>query len=319
MKNNKIRLHKLITLRIKSNNLEYTRHDIQQNIEKYGAKVNGIVIYNRLQWVLPFDNIEFGHWPVRDHGNLLDIKIVFENSELIVIHKPIGVIVEPGAGHENHNIKTFLEERYGHSLYLVNRLDKHTQGLMIIATSLEHQTYFQNQFRERTVQKQYLSIASGSITSRIEVIGYQARNKQNPIIQEFFAHEKDALNYAGVARKSISEFEPIAFCEETNETIIKVTIKTGRMHQIRLHAETIGHPLAYEKLYTRVRGYTSMIDHILSVPVITTDTITKIREKVFGNSLYCLLSNYICIKTSDGPQTFRIVDDHMLEQLIRAN
>jgi hypothetical protein len=132
---------------------------------------------------------------------------------------------------------------------LVHRLDKDTQGLLLVAKNLESFHQLQDQFRSRNVVKKYLAVVDGIVDQKIHLENWQARSLSNPIEQKFFWSETDAFGYSKDARHAESIIEPLFVCKEYNQSIIQVQIKTGRMHQIRIQCLALGFPLSNDKAY----------------------------------------------------------------------
>ena len=248
---NKTRLHKITSNQVKTRKLEYTSPEVKRNITEYGVDINEINIKNHMHWVYDNDIVSIDHWPTRPKGDLENIKIIFENPDFLVVDKPINAVSEPGAGHLLDNVVSYLSNKLNHELFSVHRLDKNTSGYMILAKSLESKNYLQDQFRSKKVTKEYLAILAGNLENSIEIGNYQARDKANLLRQKFFWQSLDATKYDPKARYSKSLFSPIAFNPENNTTLVKVKIFTGRMHQIRLQAESIGYPLSADPVYNQ--------------------------------------------------------------------
>lgn len=147
--------------------------------------------------------------------------------------------------------------------YLVNRLDKDTQGILLLAKNEQSLQFLQDQFRSRTVQKHYLAVVWGVFDRVVWISGFQTANSQNPIRQEFFWSRQKAVNYAkkeDYVRSSRSIFYPIlhtTFADGNSLSLIKIKIYTGRTHQIRTQAESLGYPLLGDRIYP---GNTKKLD-----------------------------------------------------------
>lgn len=131
----------------------------------------------------------------------------------------------------------------------VHRLDKNTQGLILFAKGLVNLEKLQNEFRERRVVKKYLAVVDGIMDQNWFISNWQARDKNNAIIQKLFWNERSAKNYDQNAKSAVSIIIPKLFCEQKNQTLIQVQILTGRMHQIRLQCQNIGFPLVSDAIY----------------------------------------------------------------------
>jgi 23S rRNA pseudouridine1911/1915/1917 synthase len=255
---NQIRLHKVVS----DKNTEYNNPQIQKNIAALGVYVNGKpeLITNRLEWVYGDDDINISHWPQKLYVPYSEIRIAKETSDYYLVYKPCGLPVQPGVGFLNHNLVSYLLQTYPEqrqimdseiegnhkiSAGLVHRLDKDTEGLVIVAKSIEAHKKGQDAFRGREVYKEYLAVVEGRLEEVLDIKGWQVRDYRNPIRQKFLLTDtKDEE-----ARNNHSIFTPLAYDKDSNLTLVKAEIKTGRMHQIRLQAQAIGHPLYQDPMY----------------------------------------------------------------------
>lgn len=325
IKTTKIRLHKAINKHINQLGLDYTSPEIQRNIAQYGVYVDEELVYNRLFWVYEGHSLGVSHWPQRDHGDFGSIKIIHESSDLIVVYKPTGIVVQPGSGHKKHNLITWLKKLYPDicrfdtdkypSSGLINRIDKDTQGIVLVARNEHALKFYQDQFRNRQVIKEYFSLVRGVVISGYHVKAWQCRDKANPTRQKLFWTEREAKIYDPEARCSESIIYPQWVCRDTCQSIIKVRIKTGRMHQIRLHCESLGIPLENDKVYHKnidsrtLLNYEQKnekfeegwcIDLKVSPQELGKDDFLHFKLDLFKVPDYGLLSSYISLKDQKG-------------------
>ncbi|NJS41264.1 hypothetical protein HC766_02680 [Candidatus Gracilibacteria bacterium] len=297
---NKIRLHKVIkNLVQKKDALEYTKPEIARNIETFGVLIDGKLSKNRLEWVIDGQSIEFIHWPQRKHGDFAKIKVLFQDETLMLLFKPIGVVVQTGNGHQSKNLVQWLRDNYDHqksfdlSLYpsggLINRIDKNTQGLILVAKSVEYKNFYQNQFRKRKIIKKYLALVNNLTESQYHVKAWQSRSKKEPTTQKLFWDKKEAQKYDPKARYSESIINPLFVCPKSNQSIIEVSIKTGRMHQIRLHCQELGFPLVNDPKYNKI------IPKNLNICESKKAHPKLIEPEVFPESLILYLINLIMV------------------------
>jgi len=310
--NPKIRLHKKALEYLKEiNNFDYTNAEIVKNIDNFGIYVDEILTKSRQSWVYPGQELNLDHWPKRDHGDFFNIKTLQENPDFLLIYKPKGVVVEAGAGHQVDNLVNWLEKTYNQNFYLVHRLDKDTQGLLLIAKSQEALVFFQDQFRARSITKKYLCVVDGILDKVWNVKAWQSREKQNMLRQKLFWGETEALAYDPKSRESESIIFPKFICPQTNQSLVEVQIKTGRMHQIRLHCEGIGFPLSAELVYKHTKSVSEKILNTENSPVknfyplkiakeLDKDAFLNLKTEIFGETEYCLLSNYLTIQTPEN-------------------
>ena len=160
----KTRLHKFIwdDTALRQN---YTRPEIMRNIENYGVLINDKIIKNRLEWILPMQKVTLNNWPKRDYAPLENIRILKEDINFLIILKPFGVPVQPGSGHEKDNLLFWLLDKFPEQneilknadddsnakkvAGIVHRLDKNTQGLILVSKNIEWHEKLQNEFRNR--------------------------------------------------------------------------------------------------------------------------------------------------------------------------
>jgi RluA family pseudouridine synthase len=330
MNQSKIRLHKYLVNWLKEQGLDsYTYPEVKRNIENYGVLFNGLLIKNQLQWITPsVDEVGLNDWPVRDTVNFDKVKILFETKDFVVLYKPVGMPVESGAGYLSQNLLTWLNsgdlDAFDRSLtwdsktkyaktkdefFLAHRLDKDTQGIIMVAKNKETLEFLQSQFKSRDVTKKYLAIVDGIVDQNYIINNWQSRDRVNPIKQKFFYTQSEAMNYDPESRYAKSIIQPQIICSESNQTLVQIEIKTGRMHQIRVQCENMGFPLTNDKVYNSniefdQRTFESNDDNKMFLPlkeikVLNEKEFQDSKAKIFGDAEYCLLSNELEIMLPD--------------------
>jgi 23S rRNA pseudouridine1911/1915/1917 synthase len=303
----KTRLHKAVIEYLKDKpELDYTNPEVQRNIESFGVLVDGQLVKNRLQWFFPGQSISIPEWTNREHGNFDEVQILEDTDDYLLLFKPVGIVVQPGAGHQSQNLQKWLENKYNKELFLVHRLDKDTQGLLLVAKSQSALDFFQNQFRNRSTTKKYLAIVEKVVDNLWIIENWQTRDKTNPTKQKLFWTELEAMAYDPSYRYAHSILKPLFYSKHLDQTLVEIEIKTGRMHQIRLQCEAIGCPLVQEKVYNSHRKAPDNIDTLTVLPVekavdlLSVDAFGEIKTRVFGETDYCLLSNYLKLQKPNG-------------------
>lgn len=302
-----MRLHKRITDLVRDEALEYTAPEIKRNITSFGVKINGQMDFEHLTWVYGTNQIDISHWPQRAKGDFDQIKVWYENDDTLVIFKPKNLVVEPGAGHREDNLLTFLETKFKREFHLAHRIDKDTSGLLVLTKTPEQLEFIQNQFRSHTVTKKYLAVVNGLVEKNYQIHNWQARDSSSPLRQKFFWTELEAMNYDPKARDAVSLIRPITVCSESNLSLIEITIKTGRMHQIRLQCEALGFPLNQDPVYNRANDIKVELEPpskslfgLTPVTDLSKVEFERLQIKIFGNLEYSLLANFIKFELNPG-------------------
>jgi 23S rRNA pseudouridine1911/1915/1917 synthase len=185
----------------------------------------------------------------------MDLDIIFENDDVIVVNKPPGLVVHPGAGNRSHTLVNGLLARLG-SLKetfagsplrpgIVHRLDKDTSGVIIAAkhpAALEH---LARQFRRRKARKLYLAFAAGRLKDRsgtVETVIARDRSHR----QRFVALHPGTLEPAR-GKKAVTAYRVLR--EWERESLVALKPRTGRTHQLRVHLRYLGCPIIGDALY----------------------------------------------------------------------
>jgi 23S rRNA pseudouridine1911/1915/1917 synthase len=172
----------------------------------------------------------------------IPLHIVYEDAQLIVLDKPPGLVVHPGAGVRRHTLMNALlhhDPRLRHvpRAGIVHRLDKDTSGLMVIARTPEAHTWLVAQLKSRLVRREYVAIVNGSLTTggRVEApIGRHPR-------------ERRRMGVVASGRASVTHYRILR--RFAAHTLVRVILETGRTHQIRVHMAHIHHPVLGDRTY----------------------------------------------------------------------
>ena len=172
----------------------------------------------------------------------IELDILYEDSALLVINKPAGLVVHPAAGHQDGTLLNALlhhcpELAKVPRAGIVHRLDKDTTGLMVVAKTIESQTDLVAQLQARTVSREYECVVNGVMTAGGKV--------DQPIARHGTQRQKMAVVAGG--KQAISHYRVInRFRAHTH---VKVKLETGRTHQIRVHMSYIHFPLVGDPVY----------------------------------------------------------------------
>jgi len=190
----------------------------------------------------------------------ISFDIVYEDEDLMVINKPSGLIVHAGVKNpKNTLVNALLAHCPGIKGVgddpalrpgIVHRLDKDVSGLMVIAKNNTTFQHLKKQFKQRKVKKIYTALAWGKFKQRKDKIDLPiAQNPKNPAKMVVVRDLKNKL--ASKSQTAFTKFEVLK--QFDNLALIRVYLKTGRRHQIRVHFKSIGHSLVNDRLYNERR------------------------------------------------------------------
>ena len=179
---------------------------------------------------------------------IADIKknIIFEDNFLLVINKPYGVPVQ-GGNNVSFNIDLILPAlcKNNGSIKLVHRIDKNTSGILLLAKSKEVAQNITMLFKENKIKKKYLTIVEGKLSKRIGKIALPVK-KKNIVGMEKMVVDPDSKEKAETSYKVID-------CKK-GLSLLEVYPKTGRKHQIRVHLQSINHPILGDSKYNNTNN-----------------------------------------------------------------
>lgn len=253
-----------------------TRNKVQEAIAEGSVVVNGAKVKNSRK-VLPGDHIVctiLKPPPMELIPEDIPLNIVFEDDRVIVVNKPAGMVVHPGFGNRYGTLVNALLFHLGmregiliddddnsdneqndedevdflsqdnsdeYRPGIVHRIDKDTSGVLVIAKDIESLAFLSKQFRDRTSEREYYALVWGLVKNdEGEIVSHIVRSPRDRKI--FMATENTKLGK--FAHTTYSVVERYDFC-----TLLKLKLKTGRTHQIRVHCASIGHPLMSDAAY----------------------------------------------------------------------
>ena len=184
----------------------------------------------------------------------IPLRVLYEDAELLVIDKPAGMVVHPAPGARRDTLVNALLHRARHIASvgaterpgIVHRLDRDTSGVLAIALTPASLESLAKQFRERSVRKEYIAVAHGAVRhprGRVELpVGRDPRERKRM---------RAAATSRGRTRSALTTYEVIE--RLPGATLLRLSPHTGRTHQLRVHMQSLGHPLIGDHLYGGTR------------------------------------------------------------------
>ena len=231
---------------------EFSRSYLQQLIEAAAVRVKGVIALKTSMKVKAGDELSVELRPTPQSQAFkpepMALDIVFEDSHLLVINKPAGLVVHPAPGNWSGTLLNGLLAHDAQACFLpragiVHRLDKDTSGLMVVARQRQTMDQLVSMIAARSVSREYVALAhgawQGAKTRQVEApIGRDPRNRLRMAVVDL---EKNAGKTASTL---ISLLDNAA-----KHCLVKCKLHTGRTHQIRVHMAFLGHPLVSDDLY----------------------------------------------------------------------
>src|SRR3989344_5198754 len=204
-----------------------------------------------------------GHQP---QIRFMKIKVLYEDSNILAIDKPSGILVHPDQRSKEKTILDLFSKKYP-KLEIVHRLDKETSGVMLLAKNKKAHEFLKKQFMDRTVKKIYIAIVSGFVKNDRGTINkpigrspadfrrYSATRGARGEMREAVTQYKVLKRFRASCVQNFSRFTLKGsdtdknFEHTTPFTYLEVRPKTGRTHQIRVHMKYLNHPVVCDSLY----------------------------------------------------------------------
>ena len=301
----KIRLDVFLSQQCKN---DFSRVEIQSLIKNDAVKVNEKITAKPSFLLMEGDVVDVFLDEIRNlkHEEKtvkpmpMPITVVFENENLLIIDKPVGLTVHPGAGTKNNTLMnglmalqesgaiTLSNVRGDERLGIVHRLDKDTRGLMIIAKNNKEHRLLSEMLKLHEIDRRYLALIHGVPVPPVGIIkSHICRDKKCIQKMKLCRAEDDG------AKTAITNYKVIKVLKDGKMSLIECRLETGRTHQIRLHMQSIKHPLVGEQLYTNnqlrnedaKKGYTHQMLQSYKL---------SFNDPVNGEKIYIELPNFLC-------------------------
>ncbi len=250
-----------------------TRSRIRKLIEANGVTINGAVVEKPGRLVVPENKIVCmipGERAPEIKAEDISLDIVYEDEAIILVNKPAGMVVHPAHGNFNgtlvnallHHTQRLSLVRHASSPGILHRIDKETSGLLLVAKTNEAHHYLAMQFMQHTMEREYWAIVWGHFPETTGAIEF-------PIGRSKIDRKKMDVVAAGkYAYTTYTVLTDYGFM-----SLLKLRLKTGRTHQIRVHLSHIHHPILGDPTYGGRRimygsitpQYKSFIGNLLNI------------------------------------------------------
>jgi len=226
---------------------EYSRARLQKWIKNGEIRINGHMLR-------PKDSIQGGERveieavfedEVMLEPENISLNIIYEDDQILVVNKPTGFVVHPGAGNKDGTMANALLHHYPDirvvpRVGIVHRLDKDTTGLLVVAKDNKTHTNLVEQLQQRSVSRKYVALVHGDIIA--------GGTYTDPIGRHSVDRKKMAVK-PSIGREAITHFRIRK--KFTGFTLLDVSLETGRTHQIRVHMAHHKHPIIGDRIYGR--------------------------------------------------------------------
>ncbi len=231
---------------------EFSRSYLQQLMADGAVLLRGAVAHKPAARVAAADRLQVELRPTLQAqafvAQPMSLDVVFEDADLLVIHKPAGLVVHPAAGNWSGTLLNGLLAHHAGAANLpragiVHRLDKDTSGLMLVGKSRQAVEALVRAIAAREVQRQYLALTHGAWKGRAELMVDQAIGRDSHNRLRMAVMRPDATS-GKLAQTTVRLLDSSALA-----CLVACKLHTGRTHQIRVHMGWLGHPLVGDTLY----------------------------------------------------------------------
>jgi len=244
-----------------------SRTKVQGLIRGGHVKLNNTIVYESSKKIKNNDKIEIYFPPPREtliKPYKMSLDILYDDDDIIIINKPPGVVVHPGAGNYEKTIVNALLFHYKNKLSsisgklrpgIVHRIDKDTSGIIVVAKNDNAHINLSKQFSNHTIKRKYEALVWGSLKPKSGKINEKiSRNIKN---RQLMAVRKEK------GKKAVTNYKTLKVFYNLNLpkiSLVECQLETGRTHQIRVHMHFKGNPILGDKSYGKLKRKFKKID-----------------------------------------------------------
>lgn len=178
-------------------------------------------------------------------SNVQDFELIYEDSALLVFNKPSGLLSVPGKGPEKADcLRSRVQQVYPEAL-TVHRLDMSTSGILLMARSAELHRQLSIAFQDRAVKKSYVAVVNGHVP---EDASQEWQLIDKPIATDWINRPLQKIDFTD-GKPSQTHYKIISYDAASDTTRLELAPITGRTHQLRVHLQSLGHPILGDHLY----------------------------------------------------------------------
>lgn len=272
----------------RQNKLGFSRTFIQGLIQGQKVWVNGSMVVKPNHKVKPTDEILVSLEDKEQKSPALEnipLEVVYEDEDLAIINKPVGMVTHPAPGNYEHTLVNALLYRFKklsdinpQRPGIVHRLDKDTSGLMVVAKNNQSHLDLAEQFAKHSIKRRYIAIVRGKMEFDESII-------EVPIGRHPYKRKKMAVGFGDNTKYAKTFYRTLKRCDEFS--LLELAPFTGRTHQLRVHLAFIGHPILGDPKYGKAGDFSRLALHARSLGFIHPRTgksmefISKVPEE-FG-------------------------------------
>lgn len=179
--------------------------------------------------------------PFEEPSATRELPVIYEDEAIYAINKPPGLPVHPSASYHRNTVSFILAEMYGHANapHITHRLDRETSGILLCSKAMQYERILKYDFETRKMKKTYLAIVRGELASETGTIDLPMKRPDSGL-HLLMEVRKDGL-------PAVTDYRVRA--RAPGHTLVEMSPRTGRQHQLRVHLSALGHSIVGDKLY----------------------------------------------------------------------